>query len=88
MAQVGDSVRKAISDWELGDYEFAMLHACNALDGTAAKLHPRLHSNDRVTRTLRDNYSLFGPMAAPGVDIVNTRWPVTGPHPVLTGQVA
>ena len=33
--KVGDSVRKAIDDLELDDFEPAMLHASNAVDGTA-----------------------------------------------------
>ncbi len=73
---VGDSVRKAIADWELGELEAAMLHACNAVDGTARKLYEALGSNARFTRLLRDNYDIFGPMAAPGIDLVATRWPV------------
>lgn len=85
MARVGDSVRKAIDDWGQGDHEFAMLHACNALDGTASKLHPGIGNNARFTRTLRDNYSIFGPMAAPGIDLVNTRWPVKVEHPKASG---
>lgn len=83
MAKVGGSVRKAIDD--VGDCEFAMLHACNALDGTASKLHPKDGGNTRFTRTLRDNYAIFGPMAAPGVDLVNTRWPVKVSRPKAPG---
>ena len=86
MANVGNSVRKAIDDWSLGEHEFAMLHACNALDGTASKLHPDIvGSNARFTRTLRNNYSIFGPMAAPGIDLVNTRWPVKVERPKASG---
>ncbi|WP_460152782.1 hypothetical protein [Pseudomonas sp. S2_B07] len=85
MASVGASVRKAIEDWTNGDYEFAMLHACNAVDGTAGKLHPNLGSNARFTGLLRDNYEIFGPMGLPGVDLVNTRWPVTVERPKASG---
>ena len=35
---VGNSVRKSIDDFEHGETDAAMLHACNAVDGTAAKL--------------------------------------------------
>ena len=76
MAKVGDSVRKSIDDWTLGQHEFAMLHACNAVDGTAKKLHPGLGNKARFTRTLRDNYSILGPMGIPGINLVDTRWPV------------
>jgi hypothetical protein len=82
---VGDSVRKAIDDWEIGELDAAMLHACNAIDGTAAKTYPALGSNARFTRLLRDNYQIFGPMAAPGIDLVTTRWPVAVERPKASG---
>ena len=59
---VGESVRKCIDDWEHGELDSAMLHACNAIDGTAKKLYPTLANNDRFTRLLRDNYAILGPM--------------------------
>lgn len=62
-----------------------MLHACNAVDGTANKLFPGIGSNLRFTRTLRDNYPIFGPMGAPGIDLVNTRWPVSVLRPKAPG---
>ncbi len=75
--KVGDSVRKTIEDWELGDTESAMLHACNAVDGTAAKTYPNEKSNKRrFTRVIRENYAIFGPMAAPGINLADTRFPV------------
>lgn len=81
VASVGASVRKAIEDWTNGDSEFAMLHACNAVDGTASKLHPNLGSNARFTGLLRDSYAIFGPMGLPGIDLVNTRWPIKVDRP-------
>lgn len=78
---VGNSVRKAIDDWEQGELESAMLHACNAVDGTAKKRYPALGSKARFTRLLRENYDIFGPMGLPGIDLMETRFPVkvTGP---------
>jgi len=78
---VGNSVRKAIDDWEQGDLDAAMLHACNAVDGTAKKLYPTLGSNARFTRLLRENYDILGPMGAPGVDLDASRFPVKVPRP-------
>lgn len=75
--KVGDSVQHAIDDWEAGKAESAMLHACNAIDGTAAKVYPELGNKARFTRFLRDSYSILGPMALPGIDIEKTRFPVT-----------
>lgn len=82
---VGDSVRKAIDDWEQGEFEAATLHACNAIDGTAAKLYPSIGSNARFTRLLRENYAIFGPMGIPGIDLVNTRFPVKVERPKAAG---
>lgn len=85
MASVGNSVRKAIEEWTIGELEFAMLHACNAVDGTAKKLFPKLGSNARFTKLIRDSYSFFGPMGLPGVNVEDTRWPVTVERPKAAG---
>lgn len=82
---VGNSVRKAIDDWEKGELDSAMLHACNAVDGTAKKLYPKLGSNARFTRVLRENYGILGPMGAPGIDLVQTRFPVIVQRPKAPG---
>jgi hypothetical protein len=73
---VGDSVRKAIDDWEDGEVDAAMLHACNAVDGTGAKLDRSKGNNARFTGLLRDNYGILGPMCAPGINLTDTRFPV------------
>jgi hypothetical protein len=55
--EVGRSVTKAIDEFEAGDLESAMLHACNAVDGTAMKSLPSITgSNLRFTTLLRNNY--------------------------------
>jgi hypothetical protein len=83
---VGDSVRKAIDDWEVGDVGFSMLHACNAVDGTASQSLPKLRgSNAQFTQLLRDNYAILGEMGAPGIDIVATRFPVKVERPKAAG---
>jgi hypothetical protein len=83
--KVGDSVRKAIDDWEAGEIEASMLHACNAVDGTAKKAHPMLGVKDRFTRLLRDNYAVLGPMGAPGINLADTRFPVDIKRPSALG---
>ena len=82
---VGNSVRKAIDDYVAREVDAAMLHACNAVDGTAAKLHPALGSNARFTRLLRDNYFILEPMAAPGINLQDTRFPVKVARPKAPG---
>src|SRR5262245_19650534 len=81
---VGQSVRHAIDDWGQRKLESAMLHACNAVDGTARKLYPALGSQDRFPRTLRENYGILGPMGAPGIDLAKTRFPVTVKKPTAS----
>jgi hypothetical protein len=54
-----------------------MLHACNAIDGTAKKAYPTIQgSNLRFTQLLRDNYDVLGPMGVPGINLVETGFPV------------
>src|SRR4051812_34228178 len=56
-----------------------MLHSCNAIDGTAKKVYLSIDSSSRRFKTLlRDNYAVFGPMGAPGINIGETRFPVPG----------
>ncbi len=76
----------AIDDWQSGEFEAAKLHACNAVDGTAKKRHPNVAgSQARFTQLLRDNYSILGPMGLPGIDLVETRFPVTVTRPKAPG---
>ncbi|MGV9614950.1 hypothetical protein [Nocardia xishanensis] len=74
--KVGDSIRLAIDDFGRGEIEAAMLHACNAVDGTAKKVYPTRRVGDRFTALIRDNDEIFGPMALRGVNTAETRWPV------------
>jgi hypothetical protein len=83
--KIGKSVQKAIDEWQAGDPESAILHACNAVDGTGKKAYPELASTARFTRLIRDNYGIFGPMGAPGVDLVATRFPVFVKSPKAPG---
>jgi hypothetical protein len=83
--KVGDSVRHALDEWERGNLEAAMLHACNAVDGTAKKVFPTLGNNRRFSRLLRENYGILGPMGAPGINLNDTRFPVRVPHPTAPG---
>jgi hypothetical protein len=79
--KVGDSVRHGIDEWQRGNFEASMLHACNAVDGTASKQFPGVTNNRRFTRLLRENYGVLGPMGIPGINIMETRFPVAVPRP-------
>ena len=78
--KISDSVRKSIIDWRQHELDSAMLHACNAVDGTASKIYPRWGSNARFTKFLRENYSILGPMGAPGINLIETRFPLELPY--------
>ncbi|MDV1904732.1 MULTISPECIES: hypothetical protein [Klebsiella] len=76
MAGIGYSVRKSIDDFEIGDLDGAMMHACNAFDGTSRKLHPEMRKHHRrFTQSLREHYDIFGPMALPNINLETTFWP-------------
>jgi hypothetical protein len=84
---VGDSVRLAIDNWGRGELQASMLHACNAVDGTGAKVHPELANSNkrRFTMLLRENYAILGPMAMPGINVVDSRFPVKVDRPTAPG---
>ena len=84
--KVGDSVRLAIDDWTRGELEASMLHACNAVDGTAKKVYPRIAGNkERFTRLLRESYSILGPMGMPGFNLIDSRFAVNVLRPTAPG---
>jgi hypothetical protein len=74
--KVSDSVRRAIDEWEEDEFESAMLHTCNAVDGTAKKAYPTLSPNARFVKLLRDGYPILGPMGFLNLNIYDTRFPV------------
>jgi hypothetical protein len=82
---VGKSVSKAIAECLGGDLESAMLHACNAVDGTATKVYPALGVGARFTTLLRTNYaSVLEPMM-PGVNLAETAFPMRIPNASAPG---
>lgn len=75
--KVGKSITKAIDEWQNGDDESAIMHACNAVDGTARKQSYGAAGNKvRFVRFLRENYSILGPMGMPGINVVESRFPI------------
>lgn len=67
--KVADSVRLSIDEVGRGNTDAAVLHACNAVDGTARKRYPLLGSRQRFETFLRDQYWILGPMVLPGIDL-------------------
>jgi hypothetical protein len=74
--KVSDSVRFAIDAYTRRELESAMLHACNAIDGTAAKICPGVGSRRRFTNLLRERLLILGAWGLGGIDLVQTRFPV------------
>ncbi len=75
--EVGRSISKAITERLSGDLESAMLHACNAVDGTAKKMYPTLGVGARFRKLLRENYTgILEPMM-PGVNLEKTVFPIS-----------
>ena len=72
---VGDSVKHSIDEWERRKWDAAMLHACNAVDGTGKKRYPSLGVAARFKRTIRDSIDIFRMVATPGLNIEQTRFP-------------
>lgn len=84
--RVGRSIQKAIDEAQAGDLESAMMHACMAVDGTAGNVRQDILGNNlRFTTFIRDNYDIFGPMAAPGVNVHESRFPVKVERPKAPG---
>jgi hypothetical protein len=62
-----------------------MLHACNAVDGTAKKVFGNtLGGKQRFVRLLRENYYVLGPMGLPGINIYETRFPIIVQKPTAS----
>lgn len=72
---VGDSVGHAIDEWRRHKWDAAMLHACNAVDGTGKKRYPRLGVGRRFKHTIRDSIDIFRMVATPGLDVELIRFP-------------
>lgn len=79
--KVGASVSYALWALDQGDSQHAMLHACNAVDGTARKRFPTSGVRDRFTKLMRNGYWIVEPMGAPGINLRTSRWQVHAGNP-------
>lgn len=73
---VAESVAQSLQQWDRKVWDVAMLHACNAVDGTARKRYPTVGVGTRFRNLIRDSLDIFGVMAAPGVNLEESRFPV------------
>lgn len=73
---VGEEVRSSLDHWSAGEWRQSLWHATAALAATADKRYPALPRAAQFKRTIRDDVDIFGAMAAPDIDLVNSRFPV------------
>ena len=75
---VGRSVSKTIDEWMAGDSESGMLHACNAIDGTARKKpYGAIGNEARFRRLIREDLEILGKFGMPGINLEKTLFPIS-----------
>jgi hypothetical protein len=75
MATIGEHVAATIDCFERSELDFAVLHACVAVDATARKISPgRGNNRRRFVDFVRDNYWIIEPTAMPGFDLEQSRF--------------
>jgi len=70
--RVCDHVRLSIDQYEAGEFEASLVHACIAVDGTARKQGAR--GRRAFLAVLRDSTPILGAIALPGIDVAGTRF--------------
>lgn len=73
---VADSIRQTLNHWDRKEWDTAMFHAGNALDGTAKKRYPQVGIATRFKSTIRDALDIYCVMASPGIDFDQSRFPI------------
>lgn len=63
--KIQDSIRLCMRDYEAKEYESAMLHACNAVDGMANELYDYGDDKKRFTDFVRKNYDIISAVSFP-----------------------
>jgi len=84
--RIQKSIKKAIDELNIEDYEAAMLHVCNAIDGTAQKKNGAISSKSLFVDFIRGYYDYIGAMTGTYfLDYKNINWPVTVQRPSGAG---
>lgn len=78
------SVEKALAEWEMGDYEAAMLHATNAVDGSASK--SGRSTKRQFLAFVRRHYAIIQAML--GAATINVHDSVFGQLPEIPGVMS
>lgn len=76
---VGDEVRNSLDHWSAGEWRPAMWHATKTIEMTASKRYPTTATASSFRLVIRNDLDIFGAMAAPGVDLVSSRFPLPIP---------
>lgn len=80
--KIQKSIKKAIDELNADDFETAMLHVCNAIDGTAQKKNGAISSKSSFEDFIRSYYDYIGAMTGTySLDYENIDWPVTVQKP-------
>lgn len=73
--KISQHVHSALLDWDAGRVESAMMHACAALDGTAARMFQSERKNSvRFKRCIRQFHWLIEPALAIGINLDTSRF--------------
>ena len=74
--RIQKSIKKTIDELQNKDLESAIMHICNAIDGTAQKKNGTESSRKIFTDFIRSYYDLISAMAGfSSLDLKNTIWP-------------
>ncbi|WP_036526055.1 hypothetical protein [Nocardia sp. NRRL WC-3656] len=74
--KVGESVWHSLEHWGKGEWDAAMLHACNAIDGTAKKRYPDIGVGARFKTLIREDLEILRIFGGSPFDLETTRFPV------------
>lgn len=85
--RIQKSIKKAIDEMQNNDFEVAMLHVCNAIDGTAQRISGKESTKTDFKNFICKNYDLIGAMTGTySLDYENIAWPVAVRTPQGPGK--
>lgn len=85
--KIQKSIKKAIDEMQNNDFEAAMLHVCNAIDGTAQRISGKKSTKTDFKNFICKYYNLIGAMTGTySLDYKNIAWPVSVRDPRGPGK--
>ena len=80
--RIQKSIKKAIDELCNKDFESAMLHICNAIDGTSQRKFGGESGKEKFKKFIREYYDYIGAMTGTySLDYSNISWPITVKKP-------